>query len=371
MKRHLIPGIVLILMVSAFVQLFSLEIGDKAPKLQISKWIQKGPVDVTDGKKIYLMEFWATWCQPCQKSIPHLIELQKQYESKGVCILGISTEGPETVKNFLANLKKNGVNVEYPIGLDDNQKSFKEYMGAQSGIPHIFIIDKNGVIVWSGSPYDADKILPKIVSGNYDIKSLKLEKSNIGQVQMILQGISPNNNAEKIMSDIIKILKITPDDRRVLEMFAYLLNNKNLEVLPYFKTLCEKTPDNSMVQLYFLRLSIINDMDYKKQAENILNRFKNNKKVLTTMADDIMNNVSFGKLDAKLLMKIINNIEKEPMPENNKEKAQLHILKVQALYLSGKISQAIKEQKIVLSLNPTEKNKKILEFLNSLTDETK
>jgi len=366
MKKYTVPAAVILLVVSAFAHLSALEIGDKAPALQISQWIQKGPVDVTDGKNVYLLEFFATWCNPCLKSIPHLIEIQKKYQSRGVRVLGVSTESADTVKNFLVNLRNQGTNVDYTVGVDDNQKSFGEYMGARAGIPHIFIIDKKGIIAWSGSPYDADDILPKVLSGNYDIKSLKYEKSKKAQIQMILQTMSPANSTEKIMKDIIALLKITPDDQRIMDMFAYFISSKNLEVLPYLKTLSEKVPENSMVQLYLLKSYIINNLPYDKQAEKILEQFKNNKKVLALMADNIMNNVPFGELDGKLLIRIIDNITKEPFSGNNQEKADMLALKVQALYMLGKIDQALKEQETVVSLKPSDRNKKILKFLKFL-----
>src|SRR5262249_22089324 len=60
------------------------QIGEKAPPVKVSKWMTSKP-SVLPGekdadKKVFIVEFWATWCGPCMKSIPHLAELHKKYE---------------------------------------------------------------------------------------------------------------------------------------------------------------------------------------------------------------------------------------------------------------------------------------------------
>src|SRR5688572_28676628 len=64
--------------------------GDPAAPLKIKEWVKGGPLDVHDGKNVYVVEFWATWCPPCRTSIPHLAELQKRFKNRGVVIVGIS-----------------------------------------------------------------------------------------------------------------------------------------------------------------------------------------------------------------------------------------------------------------------------------------
>src|SRR5262245_47338286 len=65
-----------------------LMVGDAAPKLQVSKWVQGEPVKDFERDKAYIVEFWATWCGPCVASIPHVNELHQKYKSKGLVVIG-------------------------------------------------------------------------------------------------------------------------------------------------------------------------------------------------------------------------------------------------------------------------------------------
>jgi len=67
------------------------------------------------GKKIVVVEFWATWCGPCKKSIPHLTDLQLRYKNDGVIILGVSDEPAAKVRPFVT---KQAQDMDYTIATD-------------------------------------------------------------------------------------------------------------------------------------------------------------------------------------------------------------------------------------------------------------
>ncbi len=54
-------------------------IGDKAPAMSVEEWLKGEPVNTFESGKVYLVEFWGTWCSPCIANIPHLSEIQKKY----------------------------------------------------------------------------------------------------------------------------------------------------------------------------------------------------------------------------------------------------------------------------------------------------
>src|SRR6188474_3333423 len=77
------------------------ELGETAAPLEISEWVKGDAIDLATakGKKVLVVEFWATWCGPCRTSIPHLTEMQKKF--KDVVFIGVSDEDAATVKKFV------------------------------------------------------------------------------------------------------------------------------------------------------------------------------------------------------------------------------------------------------------------------------
>jgi peroxiredoxin len=99
------------------------------------------PVSLADFRgKVVILDFWATWCPPCKREIPDFIELQSQYGSKGLQVIGIGLDEPEKLKAFALS---NGMNYSVLMGTDDIAMKY----GGISGIPTTFVIDKSGNIV--------------------------------------------------------------------------------------------------------------------------------------------------------------------------------------------------------------------------------
>ncbi len=145
------------------------KLGDPAASLEIQTWAKGKPVDVKDGKSIYIVEFWATWCGPCKVSIPHLSELQKKFKDKGVVVVGVTDEPVSKVKPFV---DKMGDQMAYVVACDKDQKTSAAYMEAygQGGIPTAFVVGKNGKVLWLGHPMDGlDKVIEDVVNGKYDL----------------------------------------------------------------------------------------------------------------------------------------------------------------------------------------------------------
>jgi cytochrome c biogenesis protein CcmG/thiol:disulfide interchange protein DsbE len=114
---------------------------EKAPDFTL-KSIDGKTIKLSNYKgKIVIIDFWATWCPPCRKGIPDLIEIQKEY-SKDVVVLGISVDR-ETAKDVPGFVKNNKIN--YTVALF-NENIIKSYGGINS-IPTSFVIDRQGNIV--------------------------------------------------------------------------------------------------------------------------------------------------------------------------------------------------------------------------------
>jgi len=90
--------------------------------------------------KVVLVNFWATWCQPCRREMPDLDALYKRFQSQGFVILGISDEEATKVNQLLAEN-----HVTYPILLDPGRKVNQTFR--ISGIPKTFVYDRDGKLV--------------------------------------------------------------------------------------------------------------------------------------------------------------------------------------------------------------------------------
>lgn len=131
-----------------------IKLGDPAPGIGFEQ-VQQGPYKLQgDWKgKVHVVEFWATWCGPCRYSAPHLSELQEKYGGDGLIVLGISDETRETVEAFMKELDGQ---MEYNVAIDPSRQSHDQWMGSFgiNGIPHAFLVDKRGRVVWHGHPMD-------------------------------------------------------------------------------------------------------------------------------------------------------------------------------------------------------------------------
>lgn len=158
-----------------------LTIGSKAPNIDVEHWVSDndGAFEHTTtlkSDKVYVIEFWATWCGPCISAMPHIVELQEKYKDS-VQVVSISDEDMETVEKFLER-KVRGKDDEtyadltstYCLTTDPDESVKKDYFRAagRTGIPCAFIVGKTGVVEWIGHPMRMDEPLEKVVNDEWD-----------------------------------------------------------------------------------------------------------------------------------------------------------------------------------------------------------
>lgn len=131
---------------------------EEPPELIVEKWLS-APPDTTG--KCVLIEFWATWCPPCRKSIVLLNRLHDRFQDRLV-VIGVSEEAEATVRGFQKPA------LQYYSAIDTQQRT-KNAMGVR-GIPHIILLEPDGYVVWEGFPYQQGyELTEEIVASILDI----------------------------------------------------------------------------------------------------------------------------------------------------------------------------------------------------------
>lgn len=157
----------------------TLRIGDKAPSIEIEHWllVPEGVAkEVKPGAgKVYVLDFWATWCAPCIAEMPHISELQRRHKSDGVVIVAVSDEEPGVVNAFLDKPAGDGKRrdaLDHAIAADPDRSTHEALLVATGdvSIPRAIIVGKDGLIEWIGHPGtdDLDGALAQIVAGTWD-----------------------------------------------------------------------------------------------------------------------------------------------------------------------------------------------------------
>lgn len=361
-----------------------LTIGSKAPSLDVEHWVQNGkgkfkPVKKFEDGKVYVVEFWATWCGPCIASMPHLSELQKNYAEKGVQIVSISDEDLETVETFLKREvnapakeeeaddddKKEGdkkekeedsdapktyadVTAGYCLTTDPDGSSQKDYMQAaqQNGIPTAFIVGKKGVIEWIGHPMEMDEPLAAVVDDKWDRAAYIAEFKAKQEAQL-----------------------------KMSKLFGMLNAGKTKEAMKIIDSLIEETKQpQEKRQFQMLKLQVLLQGDDKDAAADF------SAAVLEDCADDPMmvNQISWamvqmteaGQLDNPSVLKAALKVTIEAAEKADAEsRAAIQDTLAHLHFLTGDIEKAIEVQKKAIEGAGEEMKEELKAYLEKLEAE--
>jgi thiol-disulfide isomerase/thioredoxin len=216
----------------AFATTAKLGVGDPAPKIDVSKWVKGDAVPSFEKNRIYVVEFWATWCGPCRVSIPHLTEMQKK--NKDVTFIGVSVWENDT-NGVAPFVDKMGDKMGYRVAMDDVPSGgsgqegamAKTWMAAasQPGIPTAFVVNKEGRIAWIGHPMNLEAPLAKIVAGTWDIE--KFAKVQAAEPEITKALKSKDFKAALAAIDRVVALDASMESKYGPMKFKLLLADKN------------------------------------------------------------------------------------------------------------------------------------------------
>lgn len=144
-------------------------LGKPAPEIDLGMWLVGEPVSISDLRdRVAMLEFWATWCKPCQEMFPKLTSLHEQEAKNGLEIVAITRHymaygGTAEAKNEELNLMRNMVSdngVTFRVAVADDEKLQATY-GA-NGLPTVVLLDRKGFVQYAG-PGGEDPALEKML----------------------------------------------------------------------------------------------------------------------------------------------------------------------------------------------------------------
>jgi thiol-disulfide isomerase/thioredoxin len=154
-------------------QVKEMSVGQPAPVINVTEWMRGPEQPEFIPGKTYVIEFWASWCGPCRKSLPHMAELQSRYLDRGVQFLGVAAaeyDGPEELQKFL---DVQGDAINFPIAYVEDKTVFSNWMqaGRTFGLPWVFVVDGTGRIAWWGQPFyeDFEPTLKAVARGDFHL----------------------------------------------------------------------------------------------------------------------------------------------------------------------------------------------------------
>lgn len=106
--------------------------------------------------KVVVLDFYATWCEPCRAETPHLVAMQRQYADKGLQVIGLNVGGEDDRAQVPAFAKEFAV--QYPLGYPDDDL-VDNYLGDNENIPQAFVFDRSGKLVKRFIGYNEERRL--------------------------------------------------------------------------------------------------------------------------------------------------------------------------------------------------------------------
>jgi thiol-disulfide isomerase/thioredoxin len=124
-----------------------------APSFSVVQAQQDGKVvRIEDFKgKVALIDFWATWCGPCRKTMPVIQQIYKEYSPKGFDVIAISNEPRSAVLQF-----RDMSRINYPMYLDNTLSASGAFHVLE--LPQFFLVNKAGQVVFHGRGEPIDEV---------------------------------------------------------------------------------------------------------------------------------------------------------------------------------------------------------------------
>uniref|UniRef100_UPI0003FAB941 redoxin family protein n=2 Tax=Mesorhizobium sp. LSJC265A00 TaxID=1287322 RepID=UPI0003FAB941 len=151
-----------------------LRMGSPAPSIKVEDWLRGEPLADFQPGKVYIVEFWATWCELSAAEMLELMQLQEKYRDGGLEVVGIAADedAPTAVEartKLDAWLAEKCPDLNHRIAFDYTGEMKKLWRKPSFcvGIPTSFVVDRDGCIAFIGHPSQLGEVLPKVFNGSW------------------------------------------------------------------------------------------------------------------------------------------------------------------------------------------------------------
>lgn len=340
----------------------TLTIGDDAPALDIEHYLQDGngffgEVEKFEDGKVYVVEFWATWCGPCIQSMPHLVELQEKHRGEGVQIISVSDEDLATVKELMVKdypgkeKTFEELTSAYTLTVDPDGSVTEDYMRAagQNGIPASFLVGKTGKIEWIGHPMELDEPLAEVISDSWDREAYKKKMAQQQRLEASMQKIQQLAGSGKF-DDAIKVVDKTIEELEATD------DPTNTAAINYLNNL----KFNFRLDAGDLSPEVI--AHFEKQLEDA----KGDPRALTQFSYGLMSSMQQGSDPGPLAGKTIDALESEVENAEDEIKPLMYVIIGQMSAAMSKFDEALAAQKKAVELSTGRQKERMEQMLEQL-----
>ncbi len=242
----------LVCVLSAFFMggVSALEIGGEAPSLEVRDWIFGGKVDFAvpkelqkSSQKLTVLVCWGTWLTEARDVTPLLEQLQKDYRAKDLRVILVSAEPKATVEQFFTDKKQ----FNCFVGVDDQEKTTRAYMGMSRLFPKAFLINQAGQVIWGGEAFDLKNMIELYYAKTFSVDDWK----KLGKLYEDLEVLLRSRFDESIVKTTDQILAMNPEDGFAIRarLFYYNTANRNDQAIAFLEARQEKSPHNAGIYL--------------------------------------------------------------------------------------------------------------------------
>lgn len=318
-------------------------------------WLQGAPVKEWEKDKVYIFEFWATWCGPCLAAMPHMEQLHQAFkDNPRMQIIGVNVmdrKTPEALKEFIKN-RPTPLNYTMAVDVDGKKTSEKWLEPLKvNGIPHAFAV-KNGQLIWRGHPAQlSEKTMQAMLKPDFSAASLPEEEREAG----VREWQHYRETSQKVRELVEK------DGKLGAQALLKQVQDSG------------KFPQDQVIQLKMIPFLVLAEQGKFEEAQSVLNdvsrEYPDDYRVQIDIAGTLMEgkSVPAGKMDAALVERCLNRCI-EISRKSNKEASLPWRMMAELRERQGNMKEALQDMEKALSLTSISRAWTKLQKLSGTTE---